>query len=102
MKKLLFSVISCLLLVNLSFSQQSEFNSLITQLQTSFSKVETASKTFEQEIKPLEFSSIRYGVNEIDQKGNKVSYTYDLNLSDIDVYTVRQVTQKDIILVVLS
>src|SRR5438105_4037919 len=85
-----------------TFSQQSDFNALINQLQSSFSKVETGSKTFEQEIKSLEFSSIRYQVNEIDQKGNKTSYSYDLNLADIDIYTVRQVTQKDVILVVLS
>ncbi len=101
MKKI-STLITVLVLSQSAFSQQSDFNALINQLQSSFSKVETGSKTFEQEIKPLEFSSIKYNVNEIDQKGNKVSFSYELNLSDIDPYAVRQVTQKDLILVVLS
>jgi hypothetical protein len=81
---------------------QEDLNGLINKLQSSFSKVETASKTYEQEMKLLEYSSLRYAYNEVDQKGGKISYASEFNLADIDPYTVRQETQKDIILVVLT
>jgi len=81
---------------------QEDLNGLINKLQSSFSKVETASKTYEQEIKLLEYSSVRYAYNEVDQKGGKISYASEFNFADIDPYTVRQETQKDIILVVLT
>lgn len=91
-----------LLLAKLAAAQQSELSALIDKLQASCSKVETANKTYEQEIKLLEYSSIRYSFTEIDQKGNRTSYSYDLNFADLDAYAVREVTQKDIILVVLA
>src|SRR6267154_2083307 len=81
---------------------QDDLKGLINKLQSSFSKVETASKSYEQEIKLLEYSSLRYAYNEVDQKGVKISYASEFNLADIDPYTVRQETQKDIILVVLT
>jgi len=84
------------------FSQNNELNSLIEKLQSSLTKVETASKTYEQEIKLVEYASVRYSVNEVDQKGNKVAYSYEFNIGDIDVYAARQVTQKDVITVILS
>ncbi len=100
MKKIL---LLCLTFISFSgVSQQQELAALVDKIQASCSKVETASRTYEQEVKLLDYSSIRYSFNEIDQKGNKVSYAYDFNFADIDIYTVREVTQKDIILVVLS
>src|SRR5258708_39339675 len=81
---------------------QDDLNGLINKLQSSFSKVETASKTYEQEIKLLEYSSVRYAYNEVDLKGGKISYGTEFNLADIDPYTVRQETQKDLILGVLT
>jgi hypothetical protein len=84
------------------FSQQAELESLVAKLQASCSTVETAAKTYEQEIKLTEYSSIQYSVNETDKKGSKTQYSYSLNFADLDAYTAREVTQKDIILVVLS
>ncbi len=96
-------ILLCLTFISFSgVSQQQELAALVDKIQASCSKVETASRTYEQEVKLLDYSSIRYSFNEIDQKGNKVSYAYDFNFADIDIYTVREVTQKDIILVVLS
>jgi hypothetical protein len=100
MKK--FFLMFFLLLVKLATAQQSELSALVDKLQASCSKVETANKTYEQEIKLLEYSSIRYSFTEIDQKGNRTSYSYDFNFADLDAYAVREVTQKDIILVVLA
>jgi hypothetical protein len=99
MKQIVFIVF---LVSSKALFAQEDLNGLITKLQTSFSKVETASKTYEQEIKLLEYSSVRYSYNEVDQKGGKISYAAEFNLADIDPYTVRQETQKDIILVVLT
>jgi hypothetical protein len=99
MKYLLFFA---LLVSSSAVLAQEDLNGLISKLQSSFSKVETASRTYEQEIKLLEYSSVRYAYNEVDQKGGKVSYASEFNLADIDPYTVRQETQKDIILVVLT
>ncbi|MDZ4716039.1 MAG: hypothetical protein SH819_11270 [Cytophagales bacterium] len=87
---------------NTAFGQAAELSGFIGTLQESFSHVQTSTKTFEQDIKLLEFSTVLYAYNEVDQKGGKVSYTNEFNLSDIDPYAVRQVTQKDIILVVLA
>ncbi len=83
-------------------AQQQELATMVAKIQASCSKVETATKTYEQDVKLLDYSSIRYSFHEVDQKGNKVSYAYDFNFADIDINTVREVTQKDIILVVLS
>ena len=99
MKQIVFIVF---LVSSTALFAQEDLNGLIAKLQTSFSKVETASKTYEQEIKLLEYSSVRYAYNEVDQKGGKISYASEFNLADIDAYTVRQETQKDIILVVLT
>lgn len=99
MKQFVFLVF---LVTSTALFAQEDLSGLITKLQTSFSKVETASKTYEQEIKLLEYSSVRYAYNEVDQKGGKIAYASEFNLADIDPYTVRQETQKDIILVVLT
>lgn len=83
-------------------SQTAELTETIQKLQDLLGKVQTSSKTYEQEVKSLEYASIRYSFDEIDQKGAKISYAYEFNLSDIDPYAVRQETQKDVILVTLA
>ena len=98
----LLSIIVLVCFTQGAFGQQKELEDLVAKLQVSCSKVETASKTFEQEIKVVSYSSIQYSFNEVDQKGNKTSYTYHFNFADVDIYAAREVTQKDIILVVLS
>lgn len=75
---------------------------MIGKLQSSFTKVETATFTYEHEIKVLEFSTIQYDYKQIDLKGVSSSYQNQFNLADIDPYAVRQETVKDIIYVVLT
>src|SRR5687767_4896512 len=85
-----------------SVGQAAEFNGAIQKLQCSLVRVSTGSKTYDQEIKALQFGAIRYGVDETDQKGGKISYAYEFNLADIDPYAVKQETQKDVIMVSLT
>src|SRR6476620_7694452 len=85
-----------------SIGQADDFNGAVKKLQSSLVQVSTGSKTYDQEIKPLQFGAIRYGVDETDQKGAKTSYAYEFNLADIDPYAVKQETQKDVIMVSLT
>src|SRR4051812_36674559 len=82
------------------FGQTSEFAAVIMEIQKSFTKVETGSKSFEQEIKILQNATLLFECAEADQKGSTTTYSYEFNLSDIDPYTVRQQTQKDMMVVV--
>lgn len=83
-------------------AQADEFNGTIQKLQGTLSRVNTGSKTYDQEIKPLQYGAVRYGVEETDAKGAKISYAYEFNLADVDPYAVRQETQKDVILVSMT
>ena len=85
-----------------AFGQSAELKSLIESLQATFTKVETAAKTYEQEIKLVEYSTLNYSYKQTDQKGTVTSFSIDFNLADMDPYAVRQETQKDIIYVVLA
>ncbi len=75
---------------------------LAAKLQATLSKVETASATFEQEVKLVAYSTLNYSFKETDKKGVTTSCSTDFNLADIDPYAVREETQKDIIYVVLA
>jgi acetolactate synthase small subunit len=94
--------ISILIVPILTFGQANELKTLVDKLQGTFTKVESATKTYEQEIKLLEYSTLTYSYNQTDQKGAKTAFSTDFNLADIDPYAVRQETQKDIIFVVLA
>ncbi len=80
--------------------QSGSLSDLIGKLQSSFTKVETATFTYEHEIKVLQFSTLQYDYKQIDLKGVSSSYQNQFNLADIDPYAVRQETVKDIIYVV--
>src|SRR5690349_20621267 len=86
----------------LSAGQTDDFNGTIQKLQGTLVQVSSSSKKYDQEIKPGQFGSVRYTVDETDQKGTKTSYAYEFNLADIDPYAVKQETQKDVILVSLT
>jgi hypothetical protein len=88
--------------LNECWSQNSELNTLITKLQQSVTAVQTGSKTFTPKIDFLAPAGLRYSYDEVDQKGNSANYAYEVNLSDLDPYAVREQTQKDLINVVLA
>ncbi|MBL7850004.1 MAG: hypothetical protein JNN04_03820 [Cyclobacteriaceae bacterium] len=95
--------ISLIFLISLSFPViAQDLGELAGKLQATLSKVETASATYEQEVKLVEFSTLNYSFKETDKKGVTNTYSTDFNLADIDPYAVREETQKDIIYVVLA
>ncbi|MCZ8071034.1 MAG: hypothetical protein ACK5SJ_15645 [Bacteroidota bacterium] len=102
MKKLFSAFLVFSLYSSIGFSQQKELTDLVAQLQALCARVESGSKNYEQEIKLTEYSSIQYTAVETDQKGNKTQFVYQLNFADLDIYATRQVTQKDVITVVLA
>lgn len=89
-------------LVSMTRGYSQSLNDLVGEMQASFTKVETASFTYEHEIKVLEYSTLQYDYKQIDLKGVSSSYQNQFNLADVDPYAVRQETVKDIILVVLT
>jgi hypothetical protein len=91
-----------ILSLNQSFSQADELKGHIQKLQGMLATVTTGSKTYDQEIKPLEYGGLVYSATETDTKGVKTVYGYEFNLADIDPYAVRQETQKDVILVSMT
>ena len=100
--KELFVFVAASVVSFFSVGQADEFNGAVQKLQSTLVRVSTGSKTYDQEIKALQFGAIRYGVEETDQKGGKVSFAYEFNLADIDPYAVKQETQKDVIMVSLT
>jgi hypothetical protein len=100
--KTFFSILISISISFQAFGQANELKTLVDKLQGTFTKVESATKTYEQEIKLLEYSTLTYSYNQTDQKGAKTAFSTDFNLADIDPYAVRQETQKDIIFVVLA
>jgi hypothetical protein len=100
-KGLLFFLIA-VAVPRLLAGQTEDFNGTIQKLQGALAQVSSSSKKYDQEIKPGQFGSVRYGVDETDQKGTKISYAYEFNLADIDPYAVKQETQKDVIMVSLT
>jgi hypothetical protein len=100
-RSLLFVLIASLFLPVPSMAQD-DFGATVKKLQGALTTVATGSKTYDQKLTPNQFGSVRYEVEEMDQKGGKTSYAYEFNMADIDPYAVRQETQKDIILVSLT
>jgi hypothetical protein len=102
MKTFFSFFISILFISDLALGQATELKTLVDQLQGTFTKVESATKSYEQTIKLVEYSTLNYTYNQTDQKGTKTTFSSDFNLADLDIYAVRQETQKDVIFVVLA
>ena len=103
MKTSRYVLTACALILSVeAFGQTGELSASVTKLQQLVVPVQTASKSYEPSVSFHEPAVIHYSYDETDQKGNKVRYAYEFNLSDIDPYAVREQTQKDIISVVLA
>jgi hypothetical protein len=83
-------------------AQGDDVNTHLQKLKSLLTTVSTGSKTYDQTVKPLQYGALVYAVEETDQKGVKVLMEYEFNLADVDPYTVKQETQKDVILVSLT
>lgn len=102
MRKFYLSLFILSFTLSAALAQSGEFDTHIQNLQSGLSTVASGSKTYDQEIKKLEFGGLLYTVVETDSKGSKTTYGYEFNLSDIDPYAMREVTQKDVILVSMT
>jgi hypothetical protein len=100
MKSRLLLLTLCLVTFNLS-AQSPELSAMIAKLQSTVDKVQSGSKTFEPKVQLIQPAVIQYSYDEIDSKGNRTNYMYEVNVSDLDPYSVREQTQKDLINVIL-
>lgn len=87
------------LLSGVSFGQQQEFNQLFGDLEAAVGTVETSKYKYEPELFFEHTSVIKYSYTKTSTKGSANSYAYELNIADIDPYTVRESTERDLIVV---
>jgi hypothetical protein len=103
MKIFFTGVIGLLFLLSGSVvAQTAEVSAAATKLQQTVTTVQSGSKTYTPKIEFVAPAVIKYYSEEADQKGNKVNFVYEFNLSDLDQYAIREQTQKDLIQVVLA
>lgn len=87
---------------SLASAQSPELSAMNATLQKAISTVSGSSKTYEPKYTFVQPAIIQYSYDEVDSKGNRVNYQYEVNISDLDPYAVRELTQKDLITVVLA
>ncbi|UXX79686.1 hypothetical protein N7E81_00990 [Reichenbachiella carrageenanivorans] len=80
-------------------AQQQEFNQLFNELESAIGLVETSKYKYEPELLFEHTSVIKYSYTKTSLKGTVNTYAYELNIADIDPYTVRESTEKDLIVV---
>ncbi|MEQ9465872.1 MAG: hypothetical protein RLN88_00590 [Ekhidna sp.] len=85
-----------------SYSQQSEFESIVAELQSNLLEVQTGGETYTHEIELLSYSVLKYTLVEVDDKGNREEMIYEFNVADLDPYVVREETKNDIIYLSLT
>ena len=95
-------LISLLLLSGISSAQQQEFNQLFDELTAAVVEVGTSKYKYEPELHFQNTSVIKYGYTKTSTKGVANSYAFELNISDIDGYTIRESTERDLIVVNLK
>jgi hypothetical protein len=83
-------------------AQSPELNAMNATLQKSIGPVKGASKSYEPKYALIQPAVIQYSYDEIDAKGNRTNYMYEVNVADLDQYAVKEQTQKDLINVVLA
>lgn len=102
MNRIVFTLISLVTVVFNSSAQSPELSAMNSTLQKAIGPVQASSKTYEPKYSLVQPAVIQYSYDEIDSKGNRVNYKYEVNVSDLDPYAVRELTQKDLINVVLA
>lgn len=86
----------------IGLSQNDEFKSVISELQSNLLEVQTGDETYTHEIEHLGYSVLKYTLVEVDEKGNREEIAYEFNVADLDPYVVREETKKDIIYLSLT
>jgi hypothetical protein len=100
--KLLYLLITLLICSASVMAQSPELTAMNTTLQKSIGSVQAAAKTYEPKYALVQPAVIQYSYDEIDAKGNRTNYMYEVNVADLDQYAVKEQTQKDLINVVLA
>ena len=84
------------------FSQNATFESVVTDIRSNLTEVQAGDETFTHELEWLNTSVLKYTLVEVDKKGNREELAYEFNVADIDPYTVREETKRDVIYLSLS
>jgi len=100
MKKILASIASILLSVGFVFSQSSEIDDIVNRISENLKDVSTSKETYEQTISIVSPAVVKYKL--IEEGKNTDVYEYIFNLGDIDSYTVKTETSRDVIYVNFS
>ncbi|HEY0742867.1 MAG TPA: hypothetical protein VGD40_15460, partial [Chryseosolibacter sp.] len=100
--KSLVSLSFCLIMFFSAAAQSPELSAMNAALQKAIGPVQASSKTYEPKYAFVQPAVIQYAYDEIDSKGNRINYKYEVNVADLDPYAVRELTQKDLINVVLA
>ncbi len=96
MKKIILLITICI--STLSIAQTQEFAAKIDALGNELKKVESGKYEYSQKISVNQPGVVSLEINETALKdGETNTLTYEFNLADIDVNTVRTVTEKDVI-----
>ncbi len=93
MKKYILSIV--IFHIWISVFSNTNFSDLVSQLENSVKDVELKNSNTYQKITEKEPGIILYQKENIDSKGKSTKIIYQINLSDIDKYTVREFTSKD-------
>lgn len=91
-----------LFVTSFSFSQNDEFQNIVSELQSNLIEVQTGDETYTHEIEVISHSVLKYTQVEVDNKGNREELVYEFNVADLDPYVVREETKQDIIYLSLT
>lgn len=101
MKKYLLSLL--LLTIPMAvLSQDATFESVVADIQSNLLEVQTGDETYTHKLELLNSSVLKYTLVEIDDKGDREELAYEFNVADLDPYTVREETKRDIIYLSLN
>lgn len=76
-------------------------NSLVDTIAASLQTVEDSKFEYSQNLKLLSNNYVNYTVTSVDSKGKTEETAYNFSFADVDVNTVRSLTEKDVIVVQL-
>ena len=91
-----------LFLSTVGFSQDATFEGVVAEIQSNLLEVQTGDETFTHELEILNTSVLKYTLVEVDDKGDREELSYEFNVADIDPYTVREETKRDLIYLSLT
>ncbi|MEM7549367.1 MAG: hypothetical protein AAF363_06830 [Bacteroidota bacterium] len=102
MIKILLHLAIFLILSNSLFSQEDELNSVAEDLKQNIQTVQASKSSYEQIVRSPETGIIELTRVETNTKGIEKDRKYEFNLADVDQYTVRTETKRDVIAVVIG